>query len=120
MTRFETFRPTINGHSPWGYIEHMTTIADGIVRVSTASHGGIWLSPARRAQLAEQSPHLLRAVENYSWVQKPAWWEEDCEATIPLLAFWDDLPPSLRRTSYYADLVRIANRTYGFNLSEVA
>ena len=114
------FRPRLNGYSPWGQIDHLSTIADGIVSVVTASHGGIWLSPERRTQLAERSPELLRAVEGRAYCAKPMWWEEDCEAALVLIAFWDELPAAMRRDAYYADLVRSANRTYDLTLSEAA
>jgi hypothetical protein len=116
----DTFVPRINGYSPWGQIDNITRLADGILLVSTASHGGIWLSPERRAQLAANSPHLLRAVEGRAYAPKPMWWEDDCEAVLPLLAFWDELPADMRRDSYYAQMARTANYTYGLNFSEAA
>ena len=115
-----TFTLRKNGYSPWGQIDHMTRLADGIYLVETASHGGIWLSPERREQMAERSPELLRAVELNSYAPKPMWWEEDCEAALVLIAFWDELPLLMRRKSYYARLVRTANSTYGLTLSEAA
>lgn len=37
--------------TPWGRIQDYHKIADGVVSVSTAGHGGIWLSDKRIAQL---------------------------------------------------------------------
>ena len=116
----DTFVPRVNGYSPWGWVISTRRLADGILLVSTASHGGIWLSPERRAQLAANSPHLLRAVEGRAYAPKPMWWEDDCEAVLPLLAFWDELPADMRRDSYYAQMARTANYTYGLNFSEAA
>jgi hypothetical protein len=116
----DNFVPRINGYSPWGQIDNITRLADGILLVSTASHGGIWLSLKRRVQLAGQSPWAISVVEGRSYCAKPMWWEEDCEATLPLLAFWDELPAAMRRESYYAQMARTANHTYGINLSEAA
>jgi len=117
-TTTDTFVPRINGYSPWGQIEHINHYADGIIGVTTQSHGGIWLSPRRRIQLEKQSPWAIRAVEGRSYAAKPMWWEEDCEAVLPLLAFWEELPEPMRRDSYYLDMVRTANHTYGLTLSE--
>lgn len=114
----QTFTLRKNGYSPWGQIENIELLADGIYRVVTQSHGGIYLSPARQREFAEIAPHFLKAVELKSYAPKPAWWEEDCEAVLPLLAFWDELPAAMRTSSYYNLLVRTANYTYGFNLSE--
>jgi hypothetical protein len=113
-----TFRK--NCYSPWGQIENIELLADGIYRVETASHGGIYLSPARREQMAAIAPHFMRAVELNSYAPKPAWWEEDCEAALVLIAFWDELPAAMRRTDYYKSMVRTANSTYGLTLSEAA
>lgn len=120
LTKSSTeFRPTINGYSPWGPIIDIDRLADGIYRVTSQSHGGIYLSPARRAELADKAPHLLEAVERKACCDKPSWWEEDCEASIPLLVFWDELPAEMRRPSYYASMVRIANSVYGLTLAAI-
>jgi len=114
------FSPRINGYSPWGQLISANRLAEGIILVSSQTHGGLWLSPERRAQLAEQSPWAISAVEGRSYCAKPMWWEEDCEAVLPLIAFWDELPILMRRNSYYARLIRTANSTYGLTLSEAA
>jgi len=114
------FSPKINGYSPWGQIIHTNRLAEGIVRVASQTHGGICLSYERRAQLAEQSPWAIQAVKGDAYCPKPMWWEEDCEAVLPLIAFWDDLPFLMRRDSYYTRLIRTANSVYGLTLSEVA
>ena len=36
--------------TPWGYPQDITELAEGIWRVSTAGHGGLKLSRARRPQ----------------------------------------------------------------------
>lgn len=115
-----TFTLRKNGYSPWGYVQNIERLACGIYRVYTASHGGIYLSPERQRELAEIAPHFLRAVELKSYAPKPMWWEEDCEAVLPLLAFWDELPAAMRRTDYYQSMVRTANSVYALTLSEAA
>lgn len=67
-------------YTPWGESQHVEHIADGIVSVDTASHGGIRLSAERIKQLPASA---LTAVFNKSGV----WWEEDCDWCIPWLVF---------------------------------
>lgn len=68
------------GHdSPWGPIDNADVLADGIVSVHTPSHGGIWLSNARLAQM----PSDQRSTD--------AWYEEDCEAAFPLRRFRNEV-----------------------------
>ncbi len=72
--------PPQEGHpSPWGPVHHAEDIADGIVSVHTASHGGLWLSPAR-LDLMDPSE---RSTDG--------WYEEDCEAAFPLRRFRDEV-----------------------------
>lgn len=74
--------PVLGGPSPWGRIDLVTVLAEGIVSVSTPSHGGIWLSQER----VEQIPEALR-TPSPEYSPKPHWWEEDCEVTFPLWFF---------------------------------
>lgn len=112
--------PRVNGYSPWGHVVSVRKLAPGIMLVTTMSHGGIFLTRDRQQQLAERAPQFLNAVEGCAYAPKPTWWEEDCEAVLPLLAFWDELPQEMRRAAYYANMVRTANSVYGLNLSEAA
>lgn len=59
--------------SPWGKVQQTSVYADGIVFVSTASHGGFKLSRSRQAQM----PEALRI--------QGGWYEEDCEAALVVL-----------------------------------
>ena len=61
--------------SPWGSVQDRWTLAEGITRVETASHGGIKLSAARLAEMPEDE----RTVDG--------WYEEDAEATYVLRHF---------------------------------
>ena len=71
--------PQEEHRSPWGVIETADLLADGIVSVHTPSHGGIWLSEARLAQM----PPEERSSDG--------WYEEDCEAAFPLRRFRDEV-----------------------------
>ena len=73
--------PTIGSHSPWGAIDDAKEIAEGIVSVGTPSHGGIWLSPERFAQM----PACLR---NRNWLgEESNWFEEDCSWLLVVARF---------------------------------
>lgn len=56
--------------SPWGEIQNVTHVADGISAVSTAGHGGLKLDKERNAEI----PEPMRNSDG--------WYEEDTEATI--------------------------------------
>lgn len=56
--------------SPWGTVQHVTPYSDGIVFVSTASHGGYKLDRKQNAKI----PAPFRKLGG--------WYEEDCEYAI--------------------------------------
>lgn len=68
--------------SPWGPVQHGEQLAAGIWRVSTASHGGIWLSEDRLRELDEIMPEAYP-----TFVGDARWFEEDCDWCIPVIAF---------------------------------
>ena len=70
--------PVIGGASPWGAVDHLHALGPDVVAVSTASHGGLWVSPEAMASI----PAALRATA-YS---VGGWFEEDCDWCIPYLA----------------------------------
>lgn len=72
--------------TPWGEAIEVTEIADGVVRVSAASHGGIWLSERRRVTM----PAPLGDVQTYAGSN---WYEEDEDACLVILAFAELFPP---------------------------
>ncbi len=63
------------GHSPWGVIDDVKKIAEGIERISTPSHGGLHLSSIINAAM----PEALRRPDG--------WYEEDVEWALVALAF---------------------------------
>jgi hypothetical protein len=66
--------------TPWGKPDQVKNWADGIAQVSTARHGGLWVSPARRKQMPEA-------------FQRPnGWYEEDCEWSLVVVSFPDEFP----------------------------
>lgn len=71
--------PKKNGFSPWGEIQTVTGIAPGIYSVTTASHGGLWVSDERMAMM----PDALKC----NVYGEGQWFEEDCEWALVVLAF---------------------------------
>lgn len=61
--------------TPWGKPTNIIPIAEGITSYTTASHGGIHLSPERQ----EQMPEVLRL--------NGRWYEEDCNWCLVAVAF---------------------------------
>lgn len=75
-------------YSPWGQVQSSKRLATGVWFVSTASHGGIWLSEDRLDQLNSILPVLGGAVSHYqTFCGDCEWWEEDCDWCIPTIAF---------------------------------
>ena len=70
----------IPASSPWGEVQYGTVLADGIISVGTAGHGGVRISQDRWRQM----PAALR-------LGRRRWFEEDCEAALVALAFADEL-----------------------------
>ncbi|RYE40315.1 MAG: hypothetical protein EOP24_41290 [Hyphomicrobiales bacterium] len=66
--------------SPWGAVQYGCVLADGIISVSPAGHGGVRISHERLNQM----PAALR-------IGRRRWFEEDCEAALVGLAFADVL-----------------------------
>jgi hypothetical protein len=92
--------------TPWGSAQTARVLAPGIGLVSTAGHGGIKLTAERNRQV----PAYMR--------RDGGWYEEDCEASIPLVVFealirqhgpaWlvqslDDYPPIKTVIGWYPD-----------------
>lgn len=77
--------PKVGDYCRWGYIDHVTVLAPGIVMVSTPSHGGIWVDEEHELRI----PAYLRAVaREYAPAQ---WYEEDCDVAIVGVTFADEL-----------------------------
>jgi hypothetical protein len=76
-----SIKPMIS-ETPWGPAQVVTELAPGIVRIDTASHGGILLDEVRMAAL----PSAIAAIT--TWCGGNAF-EEDCDAALVTLAFPD-------------------------------
>jgi len=90
--------------SPWGKPQTQHEITPGITQVSTASHGGILVSP----ELFTTMPscfQLLCSIEG-------TWYEEDCEINLVVLAFPGHFPDA----SIWAALNFLSNSRFGRDL----
>ena len=56
--------------TPWGAPQMQRNIAEGIIEVSTAGHGGYWLSPERMLEMRPEYRACSFSGNN--------WFEEDC------------------------------------------
>ena len=68
--------------SPWGIVQDVEVIAEGIVYVSTASHGGIWVA-------SELLHRIKKEMQDYAayWSGSSQWFEEDCAAQCVVVSF---------------------------------
>jgi len=73
-------------HTPWGATQTKVRLAEGIWLVETASHGGIWLAPARRAQVPQ---YVVKATH----LKSAQWFEEDCDQAWPRVIFGAEIGP---------------------------
>lgn len=69
--------------TPWGQVQSAERIADGIVSVSTAGHGGIHLDRSRMADMRKRCPALAKIGDG-------PWFEEDCACNAVRIAFAGD------------------------------
>jgi hypothetical protein len=65
--------------TPWGWAQDKKVYADGVVFLSTSSHGGFWVSKARLLDM----PECLR----YKTFAGECWFEEDEDWALVGLAF---------------------------------
>ncbi len=82
MTRQELLNDNAPSSSPWGQVQHSEQIISGIWAVSTSTHGGIWLSPDRLAELTN-----ILGYSYSTFCGSTCWFEEDCDWCIPAIAF---------------------------------
>lgn len=86
ITPLDAYRelPEIGSDSPWGPVQHLHTLGDGIVFVHTAGHGGVWLSTDRLRQV----PKEMLAKQ---WLGGSRFFEEDCDWCIPYVVFEEEI-----------------------------
>lgn len=67
-------------YTPWGESQTIETVADGILSVTTASHGGFLLDKRRTAAM----PAYMTMT---TWTGNYSAYEEDCDWCMPVLVF---------------------------------
>lgn len=80
------------GGTPWGPPQTIEGYVPGVFFVSTASHGGFYVSPEAMAR----APAWLKSVKTFvqrSGSGAPGWFEEDCDAALVVLAFAGEEQP---------------------------
>ena len=73
--------------TPWGSIQDFHKLSDGVVRVITASHGGLMLNSEIWSQLPKDFRFAAWSPTSPGWKgmdQSPMFAEEDCEQAIVL------------------------------------
>lgn len=91
---------TVPANTPWGEIQQCKKLDDGIFEISTASHGGFWIAPERRDEIAVD---WRRFAAQWSHGYGAGWFEEDCAASGVIEAFpslfpadWQDIAKKMR------------------------
>ena len=78
-------KPTdVPASTPWGAIQRRRMVVKGVVRITTASHGGYYVAPWKAALM----PEMLRLCATFAG---GTWYEEDCDTAIVHAAFPDEL-----------------------------
>jgi len=90
--------------SPWGPITLATRNDQGIWFVSTASHGGFWLSPERREELPEE----LKGTAFLNEYHGDEWWEEDCDAQR--IAEWRKIKENKKFVEDHLEVIGIGTK----------
>jgi hypothetical protein len=68
--------------SPWGAIQDAEQVFAGVWQVSTASHGGFYLSAERREAMPQK---YIQA--SFNGQGRTGWFEEDCDWSLVCLSF---------------------------------
>lgn len=76
-------QPKVGEMTPWGVAQTIEPIVEGIVFVSTPSHGGLWLGPERVAALPA-------GYQPFTCPETRQWAEEDIDA--PMVACFFGVP----------------------------
>jgi len=65
--------------TPWGDSQTVHDIGNGVLSVSTASHGGLYVPDYLLSRIPEKEQAYAER-----WSGSRNWYEEDCAAAIPL------------------------------------
>jgi hypothetical protein len=79
--------------TPWGIAQIIEEVAEGILGVSTASHGGIILDETRTAAMPDY-------MKSSTFTRTPSAYEEDCDWCMPALVFESEFREFYARTKH--------------------
>ena len=98
------FPPCRGSASPWGAIQTVTPLGPDAVAVSTASHGGLRVSPDALARMPAATRQTAYSANG--------WFEEDCDWALPYLAMGLDAfePDAARAAEVWAAAVHTVQR----------
>ena len=74
-------------HSPWGEVQDIDPIADGIEFLFTAGHGGMKLSDERAKAVKAKFPNFT------TWVGDCHYYEEDSDVAVVVATFPECFSP---------------------------
>jgi hypothetical protein len=105
------FPPTRGSSSPWGPIQTIEPLGLDVVSVTTASHGGLRVSPTALARLPE--PIRQTAFSGNGW------FGEDCDWALPYLALGLDAfePDAARAAEVHQAAVRTVQKYHRQHVS---
>lgn len=90
--------------TPWGAVQTQRTLAEGIIQVSTAGHGGFVVSDSRlKAMPAKYKVNVYG---------RGRYFEEDCEWALVVLAFPSEFSEEIQQAAhdtarcYYPQLIQ--------------
>ena len=93
--------------TPWGKADNVIAIAPGIKWVSTPSHGGYRLSPARNRAVPEAWRNAtFSGNAKIIGTDAVGWYEEDCDWCLVWLAFPDVMNEAAGRAPGSIDQAR--------------
>ena len=72
----------VSGQTPWGTAQSAEEVGPGIIRYSTASHGGYFLNAVANAKVSS----ILKKATFCAQGMK-GWYEEDCDWAIVAFTF---------------------------------
>lgn len=80
-------------NSPWGHVDHQERLAEGVLWVSTPSHGGVRIDTEVVA-LSEAAKK--RGMWHYETAPRYLWFEEDCQYAIAIFELPQTWPKLFR------------------------
>jgi hypothetical protein len=89
-------------NTPWGESQTVRDLGQGVLMVTTAGHGGIYVPSTL---VLHRIPKIERAYAA-QWSGSECWYEEDCAAAIPMMRLPEFFPMDEARRVAYFDSVK--------------